>query len=95
MGHKPYTKVVKQHVSVNFSKVQQLSINFQKCRLFRLKSEDKPNSRYISKTFYVWSKKMWLFVLFSGNKHDYSDVWMIKTTIKTNQIDMDVCFFQK
>ena len=27
--------------------------------------------------------------LFSGDKGDYSDVWMIKITIKTNEIDMD------
>ena len=35
------------------------------------------------------------FGLFSGDKGDHSDVWMIKITIKTNEIDMDVCFFQK
>ena len=32
---------------------------------------------------------------FSGNKGGYSDLWMIKITIKTDEIDMDVCFFQK
>ena len=31
------------------------------------------------------------FGLFSENK---VDVWMIKNTIKTNQIDMGVCFFE-
>ena len=40
-------------------------------------------------------KSLWLFGLFSGDKGDYIDVWMIKITIKTNQIDMDVCLLQK
>ena len=31
-------------------------------------------------------KKSWPFGLFSGDKDDYSDVWMIKTTIKRNEI---------
>ena len=44
---KPYNKEVKQMFLVNFSKVQQLSNNFSKTQQFRLKSEDKPNSRYI------------------------------------------------
>ena len=35
------------------------------------------------------------FGLFSGTKGDYSDMWMIEITIKTNEIDMDVFFFQK
>ena len=26
------------------------------------------------------------------DKGDYSDVWVIKITIETNEIDMDVCF---
>ena len=43
---------------------------------------------------FLW-KKLWRFGLFSGDKGDYSDVWMIKITVKTNKIDMDVCFFQK
>ena len=40
-------------------------------------------------------KNLWLFGLFSGDKGDYIDVWIIKITIKTNQIGMDVCLFQK
>ena len=32
MGHKPYTKAVKQDVLVNFSKIQQLSNRFSKNR---------------------------------------------------------------
>ena len=43
---------------------------------------------------FFWGK-LWLFGLFSGYKSDYIDVWMIKITIKTNQVHMDVCFFQK
>ena len=43
----------------------------------------------------VFGEKPWLFELFSGDKDDYSDGWMIKSTIKANEIDMDVCFFQK
>ena len=35
------------------------------------------------------------FLLFAGDKSDYIDVWMIKIVIKINQIDMDVCPFQK
>ena len=36
------------------------------------------------------------FRLFSVDKGNYGDVWMwtIKITINTNEIDMDVCFFQ-
>ena len=33
------------------------------------------------------------FSLFPGHKGDYNDVWMIKITIKTNESDMNVCFF--
>ena len=33
--------------------------------------------------------------MFSGDKSDYIDVWIIKVTIKTKQINMDVCLFQK
>ena len=40
-------------------------------------------------------KKLWFFGLLSGDKGDSIDVWMIKIIIETNQIDMDVCFFQK
>ena len=40
-------------------------------------------------------EKFWFFGPFSWDKGDYIDVWMIKVTIKTNQIEMDVCFFQK
>ena len=64
---------------------------FQEVSLFRLKSEDKLNRRYISKTFST-KTMLWLFGLFSW---DYIDVWMIEVTIKTNQIDMGICFFQK
>ena len=35
------------------------------------------------------------FCFISVDKRDYIDVWIIKITIKTNQSDMNVCFFQK
>ena len=70
-------------------------IIFQKCVAILTKNENKPNSRYIMKTFstetYVFVKKV---VLFSGDKGDHIDVWMIKITLKSDQIDTDVCFFQ-
>ena len=40
-------------------------------------------------------EKMWLFEQFPENKGDCIDVWIMKITIKTNQIGMDVYFFQK
>ena len=40
-------------------------------------------------------KKLRLFVVFYEDNGNYIDMWIIKITIKTNQIDMDVCFFQK
>ena len=43
----------------------------------------------------VLLEKLWIFGLFSGDKDDYIDRWMMKITIKTNQIDMNVCFFEK
>ena len=39
-------------------------------------------------------EKIVVFGLFSGDKGDYIDVLIIKNMIKTNQIDMDVCFFK-
>ena len=41
------------------------------------------------KTVSLW-KKLWLFGLFSGDKGDNIDMWMIKITIKANKIDMNV-----
>ena len=49
---------------------------------------------FSTKPMFLW-KKSWLFGLFSGDKGDYSDVLMIKIMTRTNQIDKDVCFFQK
>ena len=73
--------------------MQKIAFNF----LLDFKNEDRPNSTYISKTFsvknYVFWEKLWLFGLFSGDKGDYIDVWMIKITIKTDQIGMDACLF--
>ena len=39
--------------------------------------------------------KLWLFGLFSGDKDDNIDMWMIKITIKANQIDIDVLLISK
>ena len=36
-------------------------------------------------------EKLWLFSRDKGNK---IDMWMIKIAIKANQIDMSVCLFQ-
>ena len=33
-------------------------------------------------------EKLWLFGLNSGDKDDNVDMWMIKITVKANQIDM-------
>ena len=46
------------------------------------------------KTVLLW-KKLWLFGLFSGDKGDNIDMWMIKITIKANQIDMNVLLISK
>ena len=39
--------------------------------------------------------KLWLFGLFSGDKGDNIDMWMIKITIKANETDMDVLLVAK
>ena len=50
--------------------------------------------RYLSKVSSTKTSlvvgKLWLFGLFSGDKGDNIDMWMIKITMKTNQIDMNV-----
>ena len=60
--------------------------------------KDEPNSRYLSKVFSAKIlfivEKLWLFGLFSGDKGDIN-MWMIKITIKANQIDMDVLFISE
>ena len=40
-------------------------------------------------------EKLWLFGLFSGDKDDNIDMWMIKITIRENQIDRDVLLISK
>ena len=40
-------------------------------------------------------EKFWLLELFSGDKSDNIDMWMIKITIKANQIDMNVLLISK
>ena len=44
--------------------------------------------------FFFVEKIVAFWTVFWG-KGDYIDVLIIKNMIKTNQIDMDVCFFQK
>ena len=72
---------------------------FQNSLAILTKDEDKPNSRYLSKVFSTKNcfivKNLWLFGLFSGNKGNKIDMWMIKITIKANQIDMDVLLISK
>ena len=61
-------------------------------------SQNKPNSTHMSKTFSTKNcscGKTVAFLLCSMDKRVYIDVWILKITIKTNQIDIDVCFFQK
>ena len=40
-------------------------------------------------------EKLWLFGLFSWDKGDNIDQWMIKIMIQANQIDMDVLLISK
>ena len=40
-------------------------------------------------------EKLWLFGLNSGDKGGNIDMWMIKITIKANQIDMNVLLISK
>ena len=40
-------------------------------------------------------EKLWLFGHFSGEKSDNIDMWMLKITIKANQVDMDVLLISK
>ena len=40
-------------------------------------------------------EKLWLFGMFSGDKGDNIDMWMIKIMIKANQTDMDVLLISK
>ena len=63
------------------------------------KNEDKPYSRFLSEAFSTKNcfivEKFWLFGLFSGDKGDNIDMWMIKITIKANQIYMNVLLISK
>ena len=99
-GDKPYTRAVKQDILVNIPNGQQLSNNFSK-KSSNFDSKVRTNLtadtyRRLSqqKTMFFWEKIV-AFLLFSGDKGDCSDVWMIKIKINTNEIDRDVCFFQK
>ena len=82
---------------IKFSKVQQLSNSFSKKRDFIKRrtnlTVDRCRRLFQQKAMFLW-EKLWLFGLFSEEQGDYIDVSMIKITIKTNQTDMDVGFFQ-
>ena len=49
---------------------------------------------FFSKKLFHYGKIV-AFGLFSGDKGDNIDMWMIKITIKGNQIDMDVFLISK
>ena len=72
---------------------------FQESPAIYTKNEDKPNSRYLSKVFstkiFFIVEKLLLFGLFSGDKGDSIDIWMIKITIKASKIDLDVSFISE
>ena len=53
-----------------------------------------PIEGFSTKIFFI-VEKLWLFGWFSGDKGDSIDMWMIKITIKANQIDMDVFFISE
>ena len=97
---KPYTKAAEPEVFSQFFKGTTIKKQFfKKARLFWPKSEDKPDADRYGRLFQqkamFCGEKLWLLGLLSGDKGDYIDVWMMKITIRTNQIDIDVCFLQK
>ena len=51
--------------------------------------------RFFQQKNFFTVEKLWLFGLFAGDKGDNTDMWMIKITIKANQIDMDVLLISK
>ena len=65
-----------------------------KVTIFQKKPCYSDYSKCLSKVFFnkrlLYCGKLWLFGLFSGDKGDNIDMWMIKITIKANEIDMDV-----
>ena len=75
-------QAVKSNALVNFAKLQILSNNFsKKCSYF----DEKARTNMEADTYAT------LYQL----KSYHIDMSTIKITIKSNQIDMDVCFFQK
>ena len=87
MGDKRYTRVVEQDI---FS---------PKSAAILTKERGKTKQQIDIEDFFnkkeCFMEKFWLFGPFSGDKGDgYIDVWMTKIMINTNQIDMNVCFFQ-
>ena len=95
-GDKRYTKAVKQDIFGQFFKsTTKVTIFFQKPLLVWLKVWTNLTSDAYFQQKLCFEEKSWRFGLFSGDIGDYSDAWMIKITIKTNEIDMNFCFFQK
>ena len=76
-----------------FEKYNKSNNSFEKARLLAGCFDQKVRTNLTADTYCV--EKAWLFGLFSEEKGDYSDVWMTKITTERNDIDMDVCFFQK
>ena len=85
---------------VNSAKLQILSNNFsKKCGYFNKKARTSLEADLCAKYFQQknngFVENIVVFGLFSVDKRYYIDMSMIKITIKSSQIDMDVCFFQK
>ena len=88
VGENPTPKQSNGIFLVNFSKVQQqYKFLFKKTGYLDKKVRASLTADIVFQILAFWTV-FW-------NKSDYNGVWMIKITIKTNDIDMDVCFFQK
>ena len=81
-------------ILAKFSKVKQLRDNFSQSSAILTKEQGQQiDIEDFSTKNDIFGEKLWLFGPFSGDKGGYIDVWMIKLMIKTNQINMNVCFF--
>ena len=52
-------------------------------------------NRWLFQQNLLYYGKFWLFGLFSGDKGDNIDMWMIKITTKANQTDVDALLISK
>ena len=52
-------------------------------------------SHTISTKNYFLCKQLRLFGVFSGDQDDYVNVWIIKTSTKTDQMNVAFCFYAK